>query len=182
MSDPTPNTTPAAPRPKRWPTVLLVISLALNLAVLGAIAGAHVRDRRDAALLPPPERMAVGDTGIGPFIDALPRDMRGRMGQALRAHGGLAPDRAALAQDFRSMLAALRAEPYDSDALAAVLKAQRARFEARVTQSQAVLLDEIAAMSPADRAAFADRLERQFRHAMERGPHGPPAGRPGANR
>lgn len=166
-------------QPRRWPKVLLALSLTANLAVLGAVVGAHLRDGHDMGMMPPADRSMLRDTGVGPFFEALPRDVRARMGQALRARtGGLGPDRAALAQDFREMMAALRADPYDPARLETVLTAQQQRIQARVDADRAVLLDEIAAMNPADRAAFADRLEMGFRHAMDRAP-GPP---PGAGR
>jgi uncharacterized membrane protein len=166
--------TQPAPRPKRWPKVLLALSLTLNLAVLGAVAGAHLRDTRDVSRFPPAERSTLRDAGVGPFFDALPREMRTRMGERLRERaGGLGPDRTALAEDFRAMLAALRAEPYDPARLAAVLADQQQRLQARVEAGRAVLLEEIAAMTPRERADFADRLERGFRHAMEHLDHPP---------
>lgn len=186
------NPAAEAPARKRWPTVLLALSLTLNLAVLGMVAGAWVRDESDTRRVPPPERSAMRDTGIGPFVDAMPRDARTRVGQALRSElGSLGPDREALATDFSNMLAALRAEPYDPSVLETVLAAQHARIEMRVSAGRKVVLDEIAAMSPEDRAVFADRLEQGFSDAMrgamagmQGGPNGPGGpggpGNPGA--
>ena len=174
-ADQTPTTrapAPGAARPKRWPKVLLALSLTLNLAVIGMVLGAHYRDGRDAMRFPPPERTALRDTGVGPFFDAMSREQRGRMGQALRDRaGGVGPDRAALAEDLRAMVSAIKAEPYDPAALEAVMAAQQARVMQRVDAGRGVLLAEIAAMSPAERAAFADRLETGFGRAMERLPH-----------
>jgi len=141
------------------------VSLTLNLAVLGAIAGAHVRDGADARRLPPPERSALRDVGIGPFLDAMPREDRAALGAAMRERvgGDIGPDREALANDFQEMLAALRAEPYDSDRLDAVLTAQHDRMESRILAGQAVLIEAIAKMSPTERQAYADRLEAGMR-------------------
>lgn len=165
---------PAAPvtaQPRRWPSILLALSLTLNLLVLGVVAGAHVRDTSDARRFPPPERTAARDMGFGPFIDALPRDLRGQMGQVLRSRGGMMrPDRTALAQETREMLAALRADPYDSAALEDLLVAQHARVSERVELGRAALLDQISAMSPDERAVFADRLEQQMGRALDRAP------------
>jgi len=170
--------TPApAARPRTWPKVLLAVSLTMNLLVIGLIAGAHFRDGRDMAAFPPPDRNALRDAGVGPFFDALPRDSRGRMGQALRngPGGGLGPDRAALAADLQAVQAALRADPYDPAALSAVLDAQQARVQARVDAGRAALLAEIARMTPAERAAFADRLAQGFQRGMNRAPFQQPA-------
>ncbi len=151
--------TKAARRPKTWPKVLLALSLAMNLAVIGAILGAHFRDGRDMRRFPPSERMQARDIGFGLYLDALPRDSRVRIGMALRERGAAArPDRETLAQEFDRMLAALRARPYDPAVLEALLDEQQARAAARAGQGRSILLAEIAAMSPEDRAAFADGL------------------------
>lgn len=158
-----------APRGRRWPKVLLAVSLTFNLLVLGVIAGAHVREGRFAPP-PPPERNVFREGGLAPFFDAMPRDMRGRMAEAMRARdAGMGPDRAALVADFRDFLTALRDEPFDPEALDAALSAQHARFSDRVAFGRSVLVEQIAAMSPDERAAFAATLEETFRGALERG-------------
>lgn len=155
--------TKAARSPRTWPKVLLALSLAMNLAVIGAVLGAHYRDGRDARRFPPPARIEARDSGFGPYLDALPRDVRVRIGMALRDRGvALGVDRATLGREFDRMLAALRADPYDPDALAAVLEGQRSRVAARVDEARHVMLAEIAAMTPEERAAFANRLESRI--------------------
>jgi uncharacterized membrane protein len=162
MSDhfPTPE---AVKRPRRWPKILLAVSLFFNLLVLGAIAGAHLRDGRDPGRFPPPDRAAMNGTGFAPFFDALPREARGEIGKALRARGEAArPDRAALEAEFTEIIAALRAEPFERTALEAVMAAQQARVSLRVEAGRAALLDVLAGMSPAERAAFAERMEQRL--------------------
>lgn len=172
--NPTPNptqaTAPTVPA-RRWPKVLLTLSLMANLAVVGVIAGAHVRDDRDDRRLPPTDRSAMRDIGIGPLIDAMPREARSRAGDQLRARGnGWRMDRGALEAEFNQMVDVLKAEPYDPAALEALLAAQHARVTARVEAGRAILLEQIAAMDAEERALFADRLTRGFgRHGMERG-------------
>ncbi|TYB81025.1 periplasmic heavy metal sensor [Maritimibacter fusiformis] len=162
--------TTAARRPRTWPKVLLALSLAMNLAVIGAILGAHFRDGRDARRFPPPDRMQTRDSGFGPYLDALPRDARMRIGTALRDRDApIEADRAVLGREFDQMLTALRAQPYDPGVLAAVLEGQRARVAARVDAAREIMLAEIAAMTPDERATFADRLEARI--DRKRGPH-----------
>lgn len=158
--------TPAAARPRHWPRVLLAVSLFFNLLVIGAIAGAHLRDGRDAGRTPPVDRAAMHGTGLVPFFEAMPREARGQIGTALRARGEAArPDRAALEAEFATILAALRAEPFERAALEAVMTAQQARVSARVEAGRGALLDVLAGMSQAERAAFADRMEQRIARA-----------------
>jgi uncharacterized membrane protein len=157
---PTPE---AIKRPRRWPRVLLTVSLLFNLLVLGAIAGAHLRDGRDAGRMPPADRVTMHGTGFAPFFEALPREARGEIGRALRARGEPArPDRAALEAEFASILAALRAEPFERSALEAVMQAQQARVSTRVEAGRGALLDILESMSPSERAAFAERMEQRL--------------------
>lgn len=171
--------TAPVPARRRWPTVLLAVSLTLNLLVVGLIAGAYFRDERDTRRFPPPDRTTMRFTGFAPFFDAMPREARNRMGEALRGREEqFGPDRAALAAEFRDMLTALRAEPFDPNALEAVLATQQERAGARIEEGRAVLVEQIAEMSPTEREAFADQLESRFSRALERGPMGGPVGTP----
>lgn len=165
------NTMPdsPAPRPRRWPKLLLAASLTLNVLVLSLVVGAHLREDRDQRRSPAPDRTMLREGGFAPFFDAMPRDARKNMADALRAAGRDAgPDRAALAADFRDFVAVLRVEPFDPAALSGVLAAQHARIEERVAAGRDILVGQIAAMSPDERAAFADALEDRFRGALDR--------------
>lgn len=157
-------------RQRRWPTVLLALSLTLNLLGLGLIAGAHFRDARDQHRFPPPDRTVMRTTGLGPFIDAMPRAARNRMGEMLRERDArIMPDRAVLATELREMINALRAEPFDPEGLAALLTAQHERINSRIGTAQGVLLQQVAQMSNGERRAFADGLERRFARAIDAG-------------
>ncbi|MCB1330649.1 MAG: periplasmic heavy metal sensor [Maritimibacter sp.] len=159
------------PRRRVWPKALLAVSLTLNVLVLAVIAGAHVRDGRDGRFPPPtsPDRSLLRDGGFMPFFDAMPHDARERMAEALRTQGGgVKPDRAALAADFRDFVAALRAEPFAPGAVSEVLETQHQRIEERVVAGRTLLLDQIVAMTPEERIAFADALEARFRDALRR--------------
>ena len=117
------------PRRRRWPTVLLAASLTLNVLILGVIAGAHFRDDRDQRS-PPPDRAVLREGGFMPFFEAMPRESRRRMAEAFRdSVPGRGPDRTALVADFRNFVAALRAEPFERDALNEVLEALRRSCE-----------------------------------------------------
>jgi uncharacterized membrane protein len=153
-------------RPRRWTRILLVISLGFNLVILG-LAGGHELSRVLHGPRPP-----VRELGFGPFTEALsPQDRHAMLRDFLRQAKGFAAQRREMRSDFRSLIRALKAEPYDPATFAAVMARQRARTDHWLTLGQKLLQDRIAAMSPQQRAAFADRLLADFtRHRR----HPPP--------
>ena len=144
-----------------WVRILLAASLALNLAVVGLVAGLMLRG---------PGPLRGGGPGLSyalPYIVALDRSDRRAVLGAVRKDPDL-PDRAARRAQFADMLTALRAEPWDRDAVRAVL-AQQADGVARVQAvAQEAWLDTIAEMSPQQRADYADTVEAVLR----KGPRG----------
>lgn len=139
-------------RPSRTWRIVLVVSLALNLAVVGMIGGALVSGRFGDH---PPPRI---DFGVGPVARALSDDERRAIGRELRA------DRSLRGHDFRGQMAAvaaaLRADPYDPAVTQALIADQAARLSQVQARARMAVLDRIAAMSPDRRRAFADRLDR----------------------
>lgn len=139
--------------------IVLVVSLALNLLVIGAIGGAmllgggwHHRG---------PARMeAMG----GPLTRALaPEDRRALAREMYAAHLGRDRSRDRLHDDFAGLVADLRATPFDPQAVAARLERIQSRFRERIGLSQALLVARLEEMDDAARAAYADRLEAELR-------------------
>ncbi len=146
----------AATRSPRWMRIVLVLSLALNLAGVGVVAGAVLGHSKK-----PPRSAMVGDLGFGPYTDALSAEDR----RALRsAFVERAPDfrdlRKVMRADFDRLLAILRTEPYDAAAATEVIAAQRDRARQGFELGQDLLVERLGAMTAEERAAFADRLER----------------------
>jgi uncharacterized membrane protein len=156
MTEPSPLTEPL-PRPATatWVKVVLALSLAINLAILGVVAGAWIKVS--------PDRSGGGgprELSFGPFSEALTRQDR----RALRAaFMERAPEfraaREATRDEFEALLSALRAAPFDPAALSPVLAAIEQRNIDRLTLGRTLIEDRIIAMSEADRLAFAARLE-----------------------
>ena len=149
----------------RWVKIALVVSLALNLLVVGLIAGAMIRhDReergeRDRARVETPR-----DFVRSPFLGALEPDERRAVGRELMAaEGSIRENRAELRARFERLLEAIRAEPFDRAAVEAVLDEQRAVGARRLEIAEEAVLDRLSAMPPAARAAYADRLDRSLR-------------------
>ncbi|MCG7519093.1 periplasmic heavy metal sensor [Ruegeria sp. Ofav3-42] len=148
------------PKPKsRWMSVLLVISLALNLLVVGVALGTVLRVKGgDHAKAPP---------GFGSALyRALPKDERKAMrGELFDRHRKGAKNRS---QDFAQLSAALRSDPFDPAAVQALLD-QQAQFMAELQDAlQAQWLSRVVAMSDEERLIYAERLE----DVVKRGPHG----------
>ncbi|KIT16918.1 periplasmic heavy metal sensor [Jannaschia aquimarina] len=130
-----------------WMPWALAVSVAINLAVLGAIGGAWlVGDRTDLRR----DRAA----GVPTLLRGLTREER----RALRSSIGPREQRTAGAQlDLPAML---RQEPFDEVAFREALDARRAIQGARAARGIEALATLIAELSPERRAALADHLER----------------------
>lgn len=150
------GTAPGAARTGRGLRIALGISVALNLAVAGMVAGALLRDGG-------PKGRMVRDLDFGPFTEALSADDRAALRRDFLQR---APDmrdiRRQMGADLQAFLGLLRQEPFDAAALVAVMENQQGRMARRIELGQELLAERLAAMTPAERAAFADRLERRL--------------------
>ncbi|MDT8326341.1 MAG: periplasmic heavy metal sensor [Roseovarius sp.] len=135
---------------------LFVVSLALNLLVIGGLGswalrhgGMHVGHH--------PSRL---DMAGGPLTRALSDEDRREIGEKMRgAYRDGGRTRAAQHAGFDALVADLRAVPFDPASVAARMSEQREGFRDRLELGQRLLLDHLATMSDAERAAYADRLE-----------------------
>lgn len=150
------------PRTHRWLRVALGISLGVNLLVVGLIAGAAYRFHGPQG----GPRGAMHSYGT-PYIMALPDDRRRAIFRNLRdtkADGGMTrAERRAL---YDQVVAALRTVPFEVGQVTQVLDQQRTATLRVQEAAQAAWLAEIAGMTDADRAAYADRLQE----LLSRGP------------
>ncbi len=144
-------------RPRRLWRIVLALSLALNLAVAGVVVGAIVSGRAGDG---PPRSF---DLGIGPIARALQPQERRAIGRSLRQ------DRSLRGVDFRDrlnrMVAALKAEPFDPDALRVLMDEQAASLAGIQARAQTATLEQIIAMTPERRHAFADRVLEELSRA-----------------
>lgn len=154
--------------PKGGWRVLLVLSLALNLAVIGVVGGALLRGEK--GLRPPPRF----DVAAGPYGAALsPEDRRAIAMRLRQSEAGRAMSPRARRAAMAELVGALRADPFDVQRVADILADQRRRSQDLVLELEAAILDRVATMTPDERAAFADRLEAA---ASRRGRPGGPDG------
>ena len=134
--------------------IALILSLGLNLAVLGIVGGAIIAHGwRDD-----PRR--VRDVGFGPYTEALSSEDRAELRKAfLKSAPDFRQRREEIRADMAALANAIRATPYDRAAVETVMETQSGRIEERLTLGRSLLLDRLDAMSPEARAAMADRLE-----------------------
>ncbi|UWR45989.1 periplasmic heavy metal sensor [Phaeobacter inhibens] len=141
----------------RW---LLMASLALNLAVVGVVAGAAWRfsDHKRGAGMPPP-------VGAMLFRDLDAETRRSLRSTAEGEHGSYKGRRRA---EGDKVVELLRASPFDAMALGGMLEAQATRRNEFQRSVQAAWLDQIVAMTAGERAAYADQLEQRIQHPKRR--------------
>lgn len=143
---------------------LLVASLALNLLVVGVVGGAIIAHGGPGDGDGP----RISDRYGTPYIQALSRQDRRAVGKEIRRAyltGGysLKGDKAL----YQETVTVLRAETFDAEALNTALRDIDVSAEGRRDLARQKLVARIEAMSEAERAEYADRLEEVLR----RNPH-----------
>ena len=150
----------ATSRPSRLWRIILVISLALNLAVAGVVVGSMVSGRTGDG---PPRSF---DLGIGPIARALSPQERRDVGRSLRQ------DRVLRDVDLRArgtgMVDALKAEPFAPADLRVFLEEQNVQMGNVQSKAQDALLRTIAEMTPERRQEFADQLAQELSKSRPR--------------
>ncbi len=150
--------------------IALAVSAALNLGLVGYLVGASAFD--------PPKRTAAG---LAPIFN-VERQMRFLDDDRRRELG---PDRderrrmRAVLRDIRraqgEIWEAVRAEPFDPDALAAALQRFREQFAEQQQISHAAFIEIAAKLTPAERLRFAETVRHmERRHRREREPRPTP--------
>ncbi|SMX33151.1 periplasmic heavy metal sensor [Actibacterium lipolyticum] len=147
-----------------WGRALLGASLAMNLLVVGVVAGSILNHAKPPKSAPLPGGDIIG---YGPYTQALTAEDRVVLRDAMKRKAPeLRSNRKEVKRDFDRLLVTLRAQPFDRAAAEAILGAQHARVEGQVVLVRRLLMDHIEQMEPAERVAFAERLT----DAIRRGP------------
>ena len=133
--------------------IAFMASVALNLLLMGLIAGAIARG-------PGMRHSMMGpDAGFGPLTDSLSREDR----RALRErYEALRPDyraeRGKMRDDFLALAQLLSAPVWDQDAAEAILARQGGRATARLQEGRRVFLDFLSDLSPPARLALGTHI------------------------
>lgn len=137
---------------------LLVVSLALNLLIAGLVGGVVIKKGWHDSRHGHPSHMFGG-----PMTRALGEEdrqaLRQEMRRAYQEDGRGGAERRA---EFAALIEDLRTDPFDPEAVAERMARQRSRLAGHLELAQGVLLDRLARMDSAERAAFADRVEAEL--------------------
>jgi len=138
-----------------WVKILLVASISLNLVVAGVVGGKALRMREEGGRF---ERMTAR------IVAMLPEERReeGRAILTARTDEIRALGAERLAAN-RRVLEAMRAEPMETAALEAALRARREAMAKRVAVFHKGIAELAGTLSPAERAAFAAEIEQKLR-------------------
>ncbi len=140
----------------RWVKIALAVSVALNLAVAGLVLGAWLGDDHRKGM--------PRDLSFGPFSEALSDADRRELRKGLMSRAGeFRSSREAARAEFAVLLDALRADPFDPAAMTAALTAIETRNAERLELGRSLIETRLIEMSPEERLAFADRLEKGMR-------------------
>jgi hypothetical protein len=148
--------------PHRGFKILLGVSLALNLAVVGVMVGAMLRKG--------PDGHQRGDRHVSfarPYIQALPREDRVAVFEATRSTRKRT-DRGVRLAHYQEMTDILRAENFDRAAIENVLTKQGAMTLNAQNAGQNQWLDLIEKMDAKERGSYADAIEDVLKRGPER--------------
>ena len=138
-----------------WTKILLIISLALNLAVAGIVIGAsfghkHAGDRSERFF----------GVGMRPYVASLPESQRQNVRKRLiQGRETARAVRRDLHQSARNVQDALSGDPFDPAALRGAFAEQRTIYGALAANGHEALVDILANMSDRDRAQFVENLK-----------------------
>ncbi len=152
-------------KPRRRFRILLGVSLALNLLVIGAVVGAAFNGppSRDRA----PGVREISAPYVGAFDRTTKREMRGEMRKRLPARSdSIAANKA----DYARFLALVRAETFDAAQAGAIMEGQLARAANFQRIGRELSIEKISAMSLQERNAYADRVEGWLERKSKRPP------------
>ena len=145
--------------------ICLVVSLAANLLVLGAVggffgSGRHKDVRLDSLSTRHDARPRGPATSLGPLVRAMDREDRRDLGRMIQKAQGRdrRMDRDLRAQMTAVLADALRTEPFEPRAVLTVLQDEAMMIEERQVIARQALLDKLASMTPKAREQLAQAL------------------------
>jgi len=149
---------PAKPKRRHGLKIALVISLALNLLIIGLIIGALSHRWRDPDMR---QDRALADLGFSPYVAALDPEDRHDLGREMfKRAGDFRRNRQEIQAEFAAIVGLLREPEFDPQSLRDRLLAQGKKLEERRATGIELFIVQLSKMDQEKRAAVADRLER----------------------
>ncbi len=142
--------------------IALVVSVAVNLLVAGFLVG----DWLDRGPHRDPRLRGAGP--MAPFAAAMEPDDRQALLAGLREGRGEASGAGAFRDRLETLIDTIRSDPFDPEAMQDLLARQRSAAVASQEEGERLLIERVAAMTAAERADYADRLEEVFSRPRRR--------------
>ncbi len=143
---------------RRWLRIGLIVSLGLNVLIIGAIGGAILRGGPPSHVRPGADISALG---LRPYYRSLDEAGQAALRESVaQSKGEYFAGRKAMRAHLKALAALLAAEPYDAEAVRGELRGQAERVSANVAFGHKLLLQQIDAMSPEERQALAENLRK----------------------
>lgn len=137
-----------------WTKILLVVSLGMNLLVVGMVIGSAFGHRKDDR----PDLFFGG--GMRPYVASLPDSQRAHVRDRLmHSREAVREARQELRQSAEGVRDAITAEPFDAGALNAAFAAQRSVYDGIAARGHHALVEILAGMTDAERAQFIAKLK-----------------------
>ena len=152
---------------RRWILPALFLSVAVNLLIVGILAGWLVSPGgpRGDARINGPARGLVGE----PFVRALPtEDRRALLRSAIENRDQLRQNRDDLSRRLAALLAALEAQDFNPASVENLLQEQRETAVRRQKIGEKLLIERLSAMTHQERIAYAERLRERLKHLKPR--------------
>jgi Spy/CpxP family protein refolding chaperone len=153
----------------KWLTITLVISLGINLLLVGFMVGSKFRG-------PPSSMMMNPMFGLMRYSDTLPVQRRAELLKSMRsfrpAHGQFRQMRE-LQNNLRNEI---RRDPLDPAALKAALTALHNQMQAHQSASHDAFVQLMQSLTPAERVALDEQMQRGGRGHRAHAPGGPHPG------
>lgn len=157
------------PRAGRGVKLAFGLSLALNLVFVGLIAGTAWR------FAGPGKGLHGGGPGMkdfgAPYVRALPREDRKALLREVRGAGGGLPSRSERQAMRLSLIAAVRAETFDTQAVREIFATQTDAAQSVLRAAQEAWIKIVAGKTAAEREQLAETLEEMLKR--RKGKHGP---------
>ncbi len=162
---------PQSPRrPGRGLRLALILSLMVNVLVIGVLAGGVLRVARF-------DPMVSGQPDMRALWRALPGEVRSDMRQMARTQGFGAAHEAREDHDERRartaalnarMIEALRAEPFDPAGFVAIMSGERDHMTSRLDAAHGALAERIGTLTQAQRQTMAEAFAQGLREPLRR--------------
>jgi len=145
--------------PKRsWMKALLIVSLGLNLAVVGLVIGAKLSGHGDK------RAHFAGATGLRMFMHALPDDQRREVRRYFRVHRTqVHVNGDAMREAMQTIHVAIIARPFNPDALYTAFATQRVHITTSTRDAQKAFVEIISQMTDAQRTVYVNTMKEQRR-------------------